>query len=347
MSKNAEIWEHVETNLIRYKPTGGYYVKAKIHGKKVRESLDTDKLLEARRLLVGWLSKVRTGASKGKTASTMKSLVEDYKIWLDGKIQAERTRQCRLDNLKVISKTWLNFEQAKISRVSRHDVQVWRDGMVNKFEYSHTQANQCLGTLRQMFRLAEDKGMLLHDAPTLGVKELPPNSKKVKLPTKEQFEELRKLVYKRSPAGGELFDFLALSGSRITASQSVTWGDVDWDKNTLIFEKAKKRPYTMPLTKSLKAFLLKIKRKDAKDTDRITKVDSIKKVLGNCCEKLKIPHLSHHALRKWFITRVIETNKVDPQTLSWWVGHHDGGVLLQKTYGQLRDEHSQELAKLI
>ena len=35
MSANSELWEHVETNLIKYRPNGMYYVKAKIHGKKV------------------------------------------------------------------------------------------------------------------------------------------------------------------------------------------------------------------------------------------------------------------------------------------------------------------------
>ena len=40
-SKNAEAWEHSETNLIRYRPNGKYYVKAKIRGRKVRECLGT------------------------------------------------------------------------------------------------------------------------------------------------------------------------------------------------------------------------------------------------------------------------------------------------------------------
>ena len=36
MSKNSELFEHVETNLIRYRKTGMYYVKAKIHGTKLK-----------------------------------------------------------------------------------------------------------------------------------------------------------------------------------------------------------------------------------------------------------------------------------------------------------------------
>jgi integrase len=189
--------------------------------------------------------------------------------------------------------------------------------------------------------------MLLHDPPTLRIKELPLKTKKVKLPSLAEFDKLRELVYSRGKNAGELFDFLALTGSRITASQHVSWGDVDWDRNVIMFERAKKRPYHMPLTKSLKAFLLKIKPNGCKDTERITKINSINRILGNCCKTLGIAHLSHHALRKWFVTKTIESNLVDIQTLSWWIGHHDGGVLLQKTYGQLRDEHSQSLAKLI
>ncbi len=347
MSKNSELFEHVETNLIRYRKTGMYYVKAKIHGKKLKESLETDKLPDARKRLAAWLNSVRGGTSKGKSAFTLQSLIEEYEKWIKNRKQAKRTTQTRLQNVKVIEATWPNYTTARIGNITRHDVENWNHSICTKHEYSVAQANQCLCTLRQMFQLAEDRGLLLNPNPAEKVKQHALPDKKIILPTVEQFNALRELIYSRSPDGGELFDFLALCGTRIESSQNVKWGDIDWKRNVMTFNKAKRHSYSTPLTASFKEFLLKIKPKDAKDTDRITKVDSIKKVMGSCCKKLGLPHLTHHSLRHWFITRVLETNKVGPETLARWVGHRDGGVLLMRVYGHLRDEHSQEKAALI
>jgi integrase len=52
-------------------------------------------------------------------------------------------------------------------------------------------------------------------------------------------------------------------------------------------------------------------------------------------------------LRHYFATRCMETSTVDIPTVSRWLGHKDGGALAMKTYGHLRDEHSQRLAKQV
>ena len=36
---------------------------------------------------------------------------------------------------------------------------------------------------------------------------------------------------------------------------------------------------------------------------------------------------------------------MDFKVIASWVGHKDGGVLVAKTYGHLRDTHSFEMAK--
>ena len=352
-SKNSEVWEHVETNLIRYKPNGKYYLKAKVHGKKVRQCLETDTLKEARQKLTAFMVRIRGGAVKTKGGNTVGALIEDWVIWLKTKRQSPKTEKSRLDNLKLILRTWPHLPLMKVNNVSPHDVETWRDGLTTKVhkspkgdrKYSTAAANQCLGTLRSIFRLAESRGILLGENPCEKVKQVSQvNLKTLHLPSLADFARLRKRIYEASPEGGELFDFLALSGTRIESSRHARWGDIDWQKNTLKFVKAKRRSYSIPIMASLKEFLLKIKPKDAKPSDRITKVDSIKKVLGTSCRVLKIPHLSHHSLRHWFISRKLENPKIDFFTLSQWVGHKDS-VLLQKTYAHSRDEHSQALAK--
>ena len=61
---------------------------------------------------------------------------------------------------------------------------------------------------------------------------------------------------------------------------------------------------------------------------------------------LPIPRITHHDLRHLFATRCIEAG-VDIPTVSRWLGHQDGGALCMKTYGHLRDEHSQQEAQKV
>jgi integrase len=66
--------------------------------------------------------------------------------------------------------------------------------------------------------------------------------------------------------------------------------------------------------------------------------------LDNACKRLDIPHLRIHDLRHFFATYALECG-VDVLTVSKWLGHKDGGVLVLRTYGHLRDDHSLASAK--
>jgi hypothetical protein len=44
------------------------------------------------------------------------------------------------------------------------------------------------------------------------------------------------------------------------------------------------------------------------------------------------------------VSNAIEAG-VDFKTIAAWVGHKDGGLLVAKTYGHLRDTHSFEMAQ--
>jgi site-specific recombinase XerD len=65
--------------------------------------------------------------------------------------------------------------------------------------------------------------------------------------------------------------------------------------------------------------------------------------LTAACQEIGIARLTHHDQRHLFTTRCIEAG-VDIPTISRWLCHQDGGALLMKTYGPLRDEHSQTMA---
>ncbi len=66
----------------------------------------------------------------------------------------------------------------------------------------------------------------------------------------------------------------------------------------------------------------------------------------SACKRASLPKFTHHCLRHYFISNAIEKG-VDYKVIAAWVGHRDGGLLVAKTYGHLRGEHSREMAKLI
>jgi integrase len=91
---------------------------------------------------------------------------------------------------------------------------------------------------------------------------------------------------------------------------------------------------------------IKAVRSGAQSTDKVMKVRECQKAMNNAAERTGIAHITHHDLRHLFATRCIESG-VDIPTVSRWLGHKDGGALAMKTYGHLRNEHSQAMAQKV
>jgi integrase len=72
-------------------------------------------------------------------------------------------------------------------------------------------------------------------------------------------------------------------------------------------------------------------------------VRECQKAMNRAANIVGTPRITHHDLRHLFATRCIESG-VDIPTVSRWLGHKDGGALAMKTYGHLRNEHSQAMA---
>jgi integrase len=106
----------------------------------------------------------------------------------------------------------------------------------------------------------------------------------------------------------------------------------------------------IPLLEPMKDLLRRIKEKERwfrserrRDGGYILSVAECEEALTNACSKANAHRITHHDLRHLFATRCIESG-VDIPTVSRWLGHKDGGALAMRTYGHLRDEHSQAMA---
>ena len=80
------------------------------------------------------------------------------------------------------------------------------------------------------------------------------------------------------------------------------------------------------------------------DQDYVTPIKGARTLMANAAKKAGIPRFTHHSMRHYFCSNAIEVG-IDFKVIAGWLGHKDGGILVAKTYGHLRDTHSFEMAK--
>jgi len=101
----------------------------------------------------------------------------------------------------------------------------------------------------------------------------------------------------------------------------------------------------VPLFPALRRLLESLAKDGERNAEqRVFELESAKKALGTACMKAGLPHYGHHAMRHFFCSNAIEAG-CDFKVIAGWLGHKDGGVLVAMTYGHLRNEHSDAMAK--
>lgn len=229
--------------------------------------------------------------------------------------------------------------------------------------------------LKRIFRYAMDSGIVISN-PGESLERKKERKKAIVIPSREEFgkliSELESMTKKdvRNRHAVILVKLLAFSGMRLGEGTRIVWREIDFERNVFTVSGGSvgmKNGETriVPLFPVLRSFLEELRsnpdgignseRSESEsesefgipDPDsRIVKIDSAKKALRTACKKAGIPDFTHHCLRHYFVSNAIELG-IDFKVIASWVGHNDGGILVSKTYGHLRDPHSQEMAKLM
>lgn len=176
------------------------------------------------------------------------------------------------------------------------------------------------------------------------------------VPTREQFQVLLNTIRTgdvRACHGGDLVELLAYSGMRLGEARELLWGDVDFARGVFTVTGGEigtknHEARTVPLFPPLRELLERLSAAGELPTTsaKVVPINDAKKAIDTACRKSGLPHFTHHKLRHYFVSNAIEVG-VDFKTLAAWVGHKDGGVLVARTYGHLRDVHSFDMAKLM
>ncbi len=363
---------HVGDCLYRSSITDVYYGIFERDGRQVKRSLKTaDRELAKRRLedLRRKVERLTADDSKTlpfaeykrdeKTGEMTAELIGGLaKRWFDAVSVSIKPKTVRmyLNSVKMLAR---HFGSVTVRGIGLRQIEQW--AAQRSVQCSARTYNADRDVLHRILDYACKHGLLLEN-PAKEIRRRQLSKEKIVIPTKEQFRQL--LATMRANYGNDsadLVEFLGYSGCRLAevvgdgeqGKPPMVWGDVNFELKTFTIagkgsgETGKSR--TVPLFPPLERLLLALRSRlpqPPKPTDRIFHIKSAMTSLKRSCRKLGLSEFNHHAMRHFFCSNCIEAG-VDFKVIAGWLGHVDGGVLVARTYGHLRDVHSREMAKRI
>jgi integrase len=251
-----------------------------------------------------------------------------------------------------------HFWERRIDEISAPECRDWAAKLVRQIACHYY--NNRIGTLRQILdcgiqeSVARGGPKLENPARELSLTRV--RQKQLELPETDQFRALVANVRENSggwgPKAADLIEFLAYPGLRIGSEAVwVNWEDIDWQRREVIVRgdpdtgTKNSESRRVPLIPDM-ALLLERMAEGRPRSGRILEATRCNESLTRACRELGLKRITHHDLRHLFATRCIESG-VDVPTVARWLGHRDGGALAMRTYGHLRNEHSQAMAQRV
>jgi len=341
-------FKRVAECLYRHSNTGKYYGLVKRRGKQFRKSLrTTDRQLAERRL-----AEFRNGVGRHANptqdpAVTFMELAKDWFELAKTRLKPSSSKGLAI-SFRQLNKHFGILPVRKIAIVDCHNWERKRGGQVGASAFNHDRT-----ALVAVLNHAVQEGLLLEN-PALAIERRTLPRRKIVIPSKAEFgllvETIRSLD-NRAEAGAKLVELLAYSGMRLGEAVNLTWGEVDFERNQFTVTGGQTgtknhEARVVPLFPAMRSLLERIQAEQGKpkSSDPVSPIGTAKKAIKTACKKASLPNFYHHLLRHFFVSQAIEAG-VDFKTIAAWVGHKDGGVLVARTYGHLRDTHSNEMAK--
>jgi len=275
---------------------------------------------------------------------------------LDGELSIKRsTRDYWRQRLTAFIKSWPGLNEIEIRKITQADCREWASAYGKKV--SPTNYNNTVSLLRHILNVAVEAGVI-YGNPAATVRRVPLRGKHVSLPTAAKFNaliaEMREGHGRDSRNCADFAEGLAFTGCRRGEAKEIEWRDVDLVTGVLVVRgdnitgTKNWGVRRVPLISVAQALFQRMRgeRPDEALEAKVFRVRECQKSLDRACKKVGADRITHHDLRHLFATRCIESG-VDIPTVSRWLGHKDGGALLMKTYGHLRDEPSIAQAKRV
>ena len=330
-----------------------YFALVKKNGQQTKRSLKTqDRKLAERRLREFREQMAELSTEPGDRRLKFSSLSERWLTISNAGLKPSSQRRNQL----IVSGLSNCFRDKLVANINRIDCENWAAKRIETV--SSRTFNYDLQVLKRIMRYAVDTGIMLRSpADSLKPRKDPP--KAILVPTRSQFDKLIQTLEDmtsldaRSRHAIELVKLLAYSGMRLGEATRIIWSEIDLDQGTFTVSGGdvgtkNGEVRIIPLFPGLRHFLegLLSKRLIINTTDKVVFTKTARTAIESACRKSGLPKFDHHCLRHFFASNAIE-NGVDFKTIAAWLGHKDGGLLVSKRYGHLRDTHSHEMAKLM
>jgi integrase len=335
--------------LYRCDASGIYYALLKKSGKQIRRSLKTSDRKLAERNLAEFKEKVsRLDLTQGKNRITFGELATlCMNTWRSRlKPRSADSRENSINQLRPF------FGAMPIRGITRLQCEQWAER--RSPQVAASTFNCDLESLRAILDYAQREGLIM-DNPAKVIVRRRMGKVAIVIPTREQFTALiatlRELDIRYNTAA-DLVELLAYSGMRKAEANAFRLADVDFKRGSFTvtggeYGTKNHEARVVPLFPVFQNFLerLQVESHHLPEQPLIPILDA-KKALETACKLNGFPHFTHHCMRHFFVSNALEKG-VDFKTIAAWVGHKDGGLLVAKTYGHLRDTHSYEMAKRI
>lgn len=387
-------WEYLKNGLVKHVPTGNFYSRYQVHGKRTMKKLGTNNAGVAKLRHLDLMAKnERTRQSGARIESgkgTMGDIIREGSTAYESNSQlSQKSKICFKSNLVRLEKHWelcfsVPFASVLPGKITGAQVErfanylsteaEWRRHNTRKVRhgYGPATANVTLEILLRLMTFAKARNYI-SEIPfqlkgDLGKASLlkPEPRKKIEFPTQQKIQavfdalrsvgnvpnaqpELLEYLQRRADESGDLAEFMAYSGARIKEAAVWAWED---ERDSSVFIRGTKSQASqdreVPKIPAMVELLrrMKARRTAAAGRELTGKAFNIRQCaegLTTACKRAGVPRWTHHTLRHLFATKCIES-KVDVSTVSRWLGHADGGALCMRTYGHLRQEHSQAQA---
>ena len=255
-----------------------------------------------------------------------------------------------------------------LDRITKAHVTTYLEKILESGKKKRTR-NIHLSILRNLLNHFADNGIISHDLPTAGVKQLKHKTPKRAFLTTAQLDALVEKALAKSDEKfisgrnaqqlADLLRLLAFTGARKMETLRLHWADVDFEKRQLHIGRdgmtKNREARTLDFNLDVETHLLGMRDRRAPDSPWI--FPSPKRGSKEEHECWKNPHkiwysvrsaagldrIQLHDLRHYFASRCVMAG-IDFMTIAAWLGHQDGGILVGKVYGHLADEHKQRMA---
>lgn len=333
--------------LYRHESSKVYYALVKRSGKQYRRSLKTQDRKLAERRLGDFRQKI---GQLSLTASPTQITFSDLAgRWLESlkptlKPSSYARRQTSIAQITPYLGT-LSLRQ--ISSRSCEDWAAKRSPEISASTYNNER-----DSIIAILGYGKREGLIL-DNPATVLQRRKQRRVEVVIPTREEFATLVRTLRgmdRRCQEAANLVELLAYSGMRLNEAVSLRWRDVQFEAEKFVVtggEEGTKNHEVriVPLFPAMRALLDRFGAAlpHAAD-DYVIAIASAKNAMASACKKAGLRDFTHHTLRHYFVSNAIELG-IDFKVVAQWVGHKDGGLLVAKTYGHLRDTHSSEMAR--